>query len=178
MSLTLDSDREIEITQAELAETRTFSKNEAHEIKGAADVAFRIPGVGQFRATGPTSDFDSLHKQWESATEEFEALTGAFGTRDVAALETLHSQAEELEQEMAQATYQLKLLLDGQESEDLRAELALSRNRIDEILLSHPDWKISPPVVADVAQQVEMLERKIAQEIEAAEQSDDRAKSR
>jgi DNA repair exonuclease SbcCD ATPase subunit len=176
VSLTLDSDREIEITQAELAETRTFSKNETHEIKGAPDVAFRIPGVGQFRATGPTSDFDSLHKQWESATEEFEALTGAFGTCEISALETLHSQAEELEQEMAQATYQLKLLLDGQEAEKLRADLVLSRNRIDEILLSHPDWKISPPVVADVGHQAEVLERKIAQEIEAAEQSDDRAK--
>jgi uncharacterized protein YhaN len=174
--LTLDSDREIEITQAELGGLKNFSGNEEHEIKGAPDVAFRIPGVGQFRATGPTSDFDSLRKQWESASEEFETLTAVFGTREIAELETLHFRANELEQETAQANYQLKLLLDGQDAEKLRADLLHSKNTIGEILLSHPVWKTTPPVAEDVARQADAMERKIAEEIDCAEQADDRAK--
>ena len=69
VSVQLNSDRNIEVTQSEETGSRAAPMDETAEIKGAPDVAFEIPGVGRFKATSPTADFDALREQWELAND-------------------------------------------------------------------------------------------------------------
>ncbi len=170
-----DSDQNIEVTQSEETGSRSGNKGEAIEIKGAPDVAFQIPGVGRFTATGPTTDFDSLREQWESAKNTLQELTAKYGTSDLETLEKLHAQATELDSQISNAEIRLTTLLDGDSIEKLRADHSSVIASLDLIHGAQSQWKISPPDPAELTKKAEEIEKKFAGEIGAAEQADHEA---
>jgi DNA repair exonuclease SbcCD ATPase subunit len=176
VSLKLDADTQIEVTQAEAPGSHPVGRHKEFEIKGAPDVAFRIEGVGQFRATGPAGDFEAVRQQWESAATKLDELTAGFGTSDIASLESLHAQADEMDKKIAQIDVKLETLLDGANVEKLRSELALANRTLDEILEDQADWKSSPPDASAISRQADEIEQKLGTEIENAESLLDRAR--
>jgi exonuclease SbcC len=175
VGIQLDSDQAIEVTQSEETGSRSATKDERFEIKGAPDVAFQIPGVGRFTATGPTADFESLREQWESATSTLQELTANYGTSDLASLEKLSTQAIEIDRQIATAQVRLSTLLDGDSIEKISTDRKTALGSLDKIHGVYPQWKTTPPVPAELSQEAEEIEMKFTGEIEAADEADDRA---
>ncbi len=174
VSIHPETDTQVEITSGEETGEKSFAQGETKEIKGAPEVAFRIPGVGQFRATGPTGDFDALRGQWESAAAKFDELTAGFGTTDVAGLEKLRAAADELDKQISQAEVRVETLLAGETIDNLRASRSLAASTRDEILSEHPDWKDAPPDPVAISQQADETENQFAVEIDRVEADNDR----
>ena len=175
VSVQLNSDRNIEVTQSEETGSRAAPMGEAVEIKGAPDVAFEIPGVGRFKATGPTADFDALREQWGLANDSLRELTAKYGTDDLTVLKKLHTQAAELDAQITSAEIKLTTLLDGDSLESLREKRATVVASLDEILSKQPDWKSTSPNPDTLSQKAAEMEKKFAGEIESAEKAEDDA---
>ena len=165
----------IEIISAELTGEKSLDQGESHEVKGAPEVAFRIPGVGLFRATGPTGDFDELRSQWESAVAKFKELTAGFGTNDITALEKLRAQSDELEKQISQSEAIVNTMLNGQSIDQFRGSRLHAASMLDEILSEHPEWKDTPPDPAEISQQADATEKRFTRDIDNAEAANDRA---
>lgn len=169
VSIRLESDLQIEITQAEDTGLKRLAASESVAIKGVPDIGFQIPGVGQFRATGPTGDFVELQGKFASAQETFVELTTGFGTDDLAALEALHVQADELEQQIHQAAVKLDTLSGGGSTEQLRAEQSLARNALDEVCRDYSEWKQFPPDDVELSRLADEARTQVDRDIENAE---------
>ena len=178
VTIEFDSDQDIEVTQAEDSGSRTAGKNDSVEIKGAPDVAFQLPGVGRFSATGPTTDFEALREQWEDAKRSLESLTSDYGTSDLASLDKLHAQAAELDTEVSNAEVKLTTLLDGESIDELHADRSAVLASLEEIRGGQALWKTSPPVPAELSRKADEIEKKFATEIEAADKADDEAQEK
>ncbi|MGH7202282.1 MAG: hypothetical protein ACREJB_16880, partial [Planctomycetaceae bacterium] len=126
-----DRDLDVEITTAEQTGPKTLSAGTSHQIKGAPEVAFRIPGVGRFEATGPTGSVEQLRRQLEAATSKLDELTAGFGTDDLDRLEELHTRQTELHNQIRPAEVKLETLLDGRSLEELRGEQARAASTLE-----------------------------------------------
>ncbi len=173
VTLQLESEHQLDVSQAETMGRRAIAANEEHQLKGAPDVAFQIPGVGKFRATGPTGDFDELRSQWESAVGSLHELTAGYGSQDLAVLEALHTRASELDQKIARTEASLAAILDGESADQLRSERSLAKKSLEEIESSHSDWKESPPDPKDLSRQAVELEGQLDAQIRKAESAKD-----
>lgn len=170
-----EADTQVEITSGEETGAKPLAQGKTHEIKGAPEVAFRIPGVGRFRATGPTGDFVDLRGQWEAAVATLDELTAGFGTSDIVALEKLRATADELDKQVKPAEVKVETLLAGQTIDDLRATRAHAASTIDEIYREHPEWQDSPPDPTEISQQADATEKQFTDDIDRAEAANDRA---
>jgi chromosome segregation ATPase len=177
VSIRPETEVKVEITSAEETGSKSLAQDDTHQIKGAPEVAFRIPGLGKFLATGPTGDFDELSGQWESAVAKFEELTAGFGTGDVAALEKLRAEADELDKQISQAAVKVETILDGESIDDLRGRRSRAASTLDEILREHPQWKDAPPDPAEISRQADETEQRFTSDIDDAEGANDRAQN-
>jgi len=138
-------------------------------IKGMPDVAFRLPGLGRFEATGPTKDVEQLRKKWERACKKFDTLTAGFGTRDLDELERLHQKAADLEGQIHTLDEKIETLLGGRTVDEIQAE----RNRADaivrEVLERFPEWGDEPPDVGELAHRAAELARQVKDGIDEAQ---------
>ena len=176
VSIQLESQTQFEISVAEETGATSLPVGDTQEIKGAPEVAFRIPGVGQFLATGPTGDFDGLLEEWESAAAKFSELTAGFGTSDLGALEKLRAQAHELDDQITQAEVRVNTLLGGKSIDTLRGNRSHAATTLDEIHGDHHQWKDTPPDPAEVSRQAAETEKQFDSDINRAEAAEDRAK--
>tara|TARA_B100000809_G_scaffold63048_1_gene59755 strand:- start:493 stop:3207 length:2715 start_codon:yes stop_codon:yes gene_type:complete len=175
VSVQPETETELEVTTAEETGERVLAEGDTHEIKGAPEVAFRIPGVGQFRATGPTGDFNTLRGQWESAAAKFDDLTAGFGTNEVAALEKLRAQADEVDKQISEAEVKVNTMLGGESIDNVRGSRSHAASTLDEILSSRPEWKDTPPDPTAISQQADETEEQFTSDIDDAEAANDRA---
>ena len=171
----LESNQSIDVTQSEETGSQTLGTDDTIEIKGAPDVAFHIPGVGRFTATGPTTDFQSLREQWESAKNTFLELTAKYGTSDLEALGKLHARAKDLDNEISTAEAKLTTLLGGSDIDSIRAERAAVLTSLDQIHDSQTLWKTASPDPVALSLKAKEIEEKYASEIEAVEKAGDEA---
>ncbi len=165
----LESDHVLEVTRGEDMGAQTLPAGQSRPLRGAPDVAFRIPGVGSFLATGPTGDFDALRRRWESAVTRLEEQMTGFGTRDLAELERMTVQAEASDQQIREADAKLEVLLHGEPVDQLRSRQTRAAGTIGEILTEIPAWQHTPPDPAEYARQVDELERQLSRQTELAE---------
>ncbi|MDP7302551.1 MAG: hypothetical protein QGG09_05585, partial [Pirellulaceae bacterium] len=175
VSIQPETEARIEITSAEEIGEKALVKDDTYKIKGAPEVAFHIGGVGQFRATGPTGDFDELRGQWESAVAKFEELTAGFGTSEIPTLEILRAQADDLDKQISQFGVKVDTLLDGESVDKLRGSRAHAASTLDEILSEHPQWKDVPPDPGEISRQADAAEKQFTTDIDSAEAVNDRA---
>jgi len=138
-------------------------------------VVFRVHGIGQFRAIGPTGNIDELRTQWESAVARFEELTAGFGTNDIATLEKLHAQADELDKQIAQVEVKITTILDGESIDNLRGSRLRAASTLDEILREHPEWEQASPDPAKISKHADETEKQFTNDIGSAEAANDRA---
>ena len=170
-----EAEMQIEITSAEETGAKALAKGGNHEVKGAPEVAFRIPGVGQFRATGPTGDYAELRGKWESAVARFEELTAGFGTDDLTVLNKLRAQADELDKQISQAEVKVNTMLDGESIDKFRSSPAHAASALGKIVSKHPEWNDAPPDPAEISRQADEVSQQFNCDIDRAEAANDRA---
>ncbi|OHB79822.1 MAG: hypothetical protein A2V98_05535 [Planctomycetes bacterium RBG_16_64_12] len=170
-------DTQVEITTAEETGQKTLAARRSHRIQGAPEVAFQIPGVGRFQATGPTGSVDELREEWEKAVARLEELTAGYGSNDVDRLEKLHTQAAEMEGRISRAEVRIHTLLGGRQSDELRAERTRAASTIKEILAARGEWEDARPDPDKLAQQADELEQRFTADIDGAEAENDRAQN-
>ncbi len=173
--VTPDRELQIDIVTAEEPGQKTLAANLTQAIKGAPEVAFRIEGVGDFRATGPTGSVDDLRAELETSLTQLQDLTAGFGTDDVDRLESLHAQATELDQQIERADVKLTTLLGGHAPDDLRANRVRSGNAFDEIVAAQPTWREHAPDAEQVARAADDIERQFTTDIDRTESANDQA---
>ncbi len=169
VTITPETGSQIEIVLAEEPGTHPLQPNKAFDIQGASEVAFRIPGVGSFRATGPTGSVDELWEALESSQATIQELTTGFGSSDVDQLESLFAQSQELAGQVERAELKRDTLLNGRSLEALRSELARAIAIRDEIVAVEPTWKDNPPSAEELHQQANELERSHSTDTDRAE---------
>ncbi|NLE37276.1 MAG: AAA family ATPase [Pirellulaceae bacterium] len=136
---------EIDVEQAAEPGTRRAAPGEPVTLAGSPAVVFRIPGVGRFRATGPTGSVEEVRRQLDAAEAELAALVAGFGSDAPAALESLHDEAAALDQQVSTIRARLHGLL-GQDSPDvLRARRGETAALVGQIEDAFPDWTATPP---------------------------------
>ena len=165
----------IEITLGEEPGTRNLAPGHVHSILGDPAVAFRIEGVGSFRASGPTGSVDELRDKWEQATGAFQQLISGFGTDEIEELERLHQKAAELDTQIGQAEVRLTTLLSGRQFDALLADRAQADSGLQEMLAMHPDWEAASPDPEQLLREADELERQFTDAIDRAEADSDRA---
>ncbi len=172
-----EADSNVEITAGEETGITPLQSDVPLTIKGAPDVAFRIPGVARVEATGPTTGVNELRDQWQRATAQLDALTASFGTGDVEQLEQLHAQAAELDGQLSQANVKLRTLLAGRQIEEVRAERRRAGGSVEEILTKFPAWHDSPPDASALVRKADEIERQFTPDIDRVEAEHDQARS-
>ncbi|NOX53265.1 MAG: SMC family ATPase [Planctomycetes bacterium] len=160
---------DVDVLVAEEPGRRTLAPGEPVTIKGAPDVAFRLPGVGRFEATGPTKDVEKLRKKWQRACEELENLTAGYGTQDIAQLEALHRRADDLDRQIDQINSKIETLLAGRDADTIRQERTRADRVVHEILKEFPEWAETSPDPEALSDVAERLEREVSDEIKTAE---------
>jgi len=152
-------DTRVVVSIAEQTGTQDVPAGREQQIQGAPEVAFRIPGVGAFRATGPTGSVDELRQQHASAQAEFEELTAGLGTTEMAALEVLCEVGEKLDADIQSVKQRIDTRLDGDSFNELDARLARTEATIREIEVDHAPWQASPPDPDALVQESDKLQR-------------------
>jgi DNA repair exonuclease SbcCD ATPase subunit len=174
--ITAESDTHLDVTAAENPGRQSLPADQTLAIKGAPDVAFHIPGVARFEATGPTKDASDLRRQWETAVERLDELTTGFGTQNIERLELLHAEAAELDTQISQVNVRIETLRGGRPLEEIRSARAKALSVHEEILAKFPDWQNSPPDAGVLARQTDELRMKFEADIDQAEAENDRAR--
>jgi DNA repair exonuclease SbcCD ATPase subunit len=170
-----DADIPVQITAGEEPGLRTFEPGHVHLIRGAPEVAFRIEGVGNFRASGPTGSVDELREKWEKSTAAFQELISRFGTNDLDELDSLQVQAAELSRKIESAEVRMATLLGGRQFNELQAEFAQSQNARQDILAVYTEWEASPPDPEQLSLHAAEVEQHFVDAIDSAEADNDRA---
>ncbi|MBN2021721.1 MAG: AAA family ATPase [Pirellulales bacterium] len=147
---------EIEVTEGTPPGARPLRPGEPITFLGDPSLAFRLPGVGAFRASRPVdASIDSLRSELDEAEKQFLRLTEGLPTRDVAALKRLRDQADEAERDRRDAQSKLDGILGQWTVEKLRAERDEADDAASAILIERPDWADSPDEPTRLAGQIE-----------------------
>lgn len=176
VTVTPEEERPLSVTRGEAPGSETLAAAKPTRIRGVPEVAFVIPGVGEFRATGPTGDFEQLQRQWESADSRFRELTAGFGTDDVAVLETRRGEVDELERQIDQAKVKVETLLDGSSLESYRERRRQAAGVLREILETFPSWQDSSPDPAESRRRGDELAEAFERDVRDADGELDRVR--
>ncbi len=175
VTVTPQEDTNVDVTTAEEGGKKTLTAGEVFQIKGAPDVAFKIPDVASFRATGPTGSIDELREKWQDAAAKFDELTAGYGTKDLDQLEQLHDEAAEVDSLVSQAEVKVDTLLDGRELDAIREDRSRAASEANEIAAEYPQWKDTAPDPEDLEWQAVKVEEEFKRDIDKAEGDKDRA---
>lgn len=171
-----ETEIEIEITSAEQPGAESLRPETAHTIKGAPEVAFRIPGVASFEATGPTQGVDQLRKEWEEACAKLDEQTAGLGTKNLDRLERLCAQAVELDGQISGADLKIRTLLGDRQLDAIHSEQARAARIVDEILADFPVWHDTPPDAVALVQEADEVEQRFTADFDTAEREYDLAR--
>lgn len=144
-------------------------------LRGASHIQFRIPGVGQFQATGPAESVEELQAQVQKAEAALQDLTVGFGTSDLTTLEARVAEAAEWDRLLAQAETRSQTLLAGRKIEQIRGELQRLVQERQEILNQHAEWEQQNPDPLALQTLAAELEQQATTEMVQAERGLERA---
>lgn len=147
----------LEVLVGETPGTRTLEPGTPVEVKGSPQVAVDVPGFGRIRARGPEGSAQELREKREETLRRLALLTRPFGTQAFDSIEKLFEQAAVLEQEAHGQEERLSALCGSSRIEDLEQARRLLESAIEATLLSHADWRTSPPDAQAMKQAAEKL---------------------
>lgn len=159
----------LETLRADTPLNEPLAEGEALQLRGSPEVAFRIPGVGTFRASGPAGSVESLRKAWDQASAKAEQLLAAHGGQPLEQLQQNSLLAAELDQQIEQVRTRIDAVLNRRPIDDLRIEHAQLTSQRGELLATYPDWEHSPPNPAALRAEADRIERDFTDRIDAAE---------
>jgi len=160
---------DIETLRAESPINRSVAAGEELPLRGSPEVAFRIPGVGTIRASGPAGSADTLRRTWEQAAAKAEQLLVAHGGLPLEQLQQAGLQAAELDQQLEKVRARIEAILNRRPIDEIRIEHANLTAQRQELLKGNPQWEHLPPNPAQLRTEAERIEREFTDRIDAAE---------
>jgi len=177
VQITAEGALELEILGSQPPDRRALAAGEVLPVQDSPQVAWRIPGVATFRATGPTGSVDQWRAKLQKAEKNLESLVEGFAARDVDELEPLHEQAVALDRDISNAKVRVETLLAGRPLEAIQQERARAGRAREDLLASHPAWAQDAPDAEALLAQAEEIELAFRASIEEAERAWEQAKN-
>lgn len=159
----------LEVLSAEQVGNQPVAPGQVHQIQGSPEVAFRVPGVGTFRATGPGGSVEELRKRIADATRKIADLTEEFGVSDVDALQALHARAAALDAEWREAKAALAALLGAKTSDEVRQQRTAVAAVLEGILRQEPAWVETVPDADGLRVEAAQIRVQFVKNVEQAE---------
>lgn len=160
---------DLEVLSAEQVGNQPVAPGQLHQIQGSPEVAFRVPGVGTFRATGPGGSVDELRKRIAAATRKIEELTKEFGSSDLEALQSLHARAVALDAAWGEAKAALAALLGGKTPDDMRKQRSAIVAVVEGLLGQEPAWAETVPDADGLRAEAARVRSLFVRDVEQAE---------
>jgi len=169
LEITPEQDGSLEVISGEETGRHTLQQGSSTQIKGSPEVMADLPGIARLRAWGPGGSIDTHRDNKAAAEHRLEELTKPFGTTDLAELEPLSRNAEELDRKIAEAGTKLETLLSGKSIDDIKQEHSQVSEAVAKILEQKPDWKNTPPDTSALKIAAQEIKSAFLREIDAAE---------
>ncbi|MBN1911356.1 MAG: AAA family ATPase, partial [Pirellulales bacterium] len=174
--ITPETDTDWEILAGEATEPGPLTPGKPRAVQGSPIVELRLPGVASIRATGPQgASIEELRIRLAVTNEELDAVAERFQTQDLAALERLHDQAQELDRQAAEVRVRIETHLGDRMLDDLRRAQAVAAQVVDEIAAQQPGWKETPPDADQLDAEAQERRQAFIAHVEQAERDQDRA---
>ena len=178
VSIVPEAALELEVLAGEQSGEHHVEPGKPKNVQGSPAVEFRIPGVGTFRATGPTdSSVEQLRDQMAKAEQQLDALTEGFGTRDLGPLQQLQDRADALDKEIARVRVRIETLLGDRRLEEIQRQHAAAAQASEETLQQHPDWAETPPDVEQLEAEADRVKSSFVTDVDEAESRWENAKN-
>lgn len=156
---------------------RSLAAGVPAQVKGSPEVVVHLPGIARLRARGPAGSIAEIRIEREKAARKLKALTEAFGTADLEALDALQDKATQLDERLAAAQTQIDTLLAGEAVEEVETERATLAAVISGIVADYPDWHESPPDAEALRAMADADKRVFLAALDTAEAARDAAQS-
>ena len=163
------------VIEGESPGERSLSAGVPAQVKGSPEVVVDLPGIARFRARGPAGSIAEIRAEREKAANKLKALTEAFGTVDVEALDTLQDKAIQLDERIAAAQVQIDTLLAEETIEQIEMERATRAAMISGIVADYPNWHDAPPDAEALRVEADANQRVFLAALDAAEAARDAA---
>ena len=163
------------VIEGESPGERSLSAGVPAQVKGSPEVVVDLPGIARFRARGPAGSIAEIRAEREKAANKLKALTEAFGTVDVEALDTLQDKAIQLDERIAAAQGQIDTLLAEETIEQIEMERATRAAMISGIVADYPNWHDAPPDAEALRVEADANQRVFLAALDAAEAARDAA---
>ena len=165
------------VIEGESPGERSLSAGVPAQVKGSPEVVVDLPGIARFRARGPAGSIAEIRAEREKAANKLKALTEAFGTVDVEALDTLQDKAIQLDERIAAAQVQIDTLLAEETIEQIEMERATRAAMISGIVADYPNWHDAPPDAEALRVEADANQRAFLAALDAAEAARDAAQA-
>ena len=165
------------VIEGESPGERSLSAGVPAQVKGSPEVVVDLPGIARFRARGPAGSIAEIRAEREKAANKLKALTEAFGTVDVEALDTLQDKAIQLDERIAAAQVQIDTLLAEETIEQIEMERATRAAMISGIVADYPNWHDAPPDAEALRVEADANQRVFLAALDAAEAARDAAQA-
>ena len=165
------------VIEGESPGERSLSAGVPAQVKGLPEVVVDLPGIARFRARGPAGSIAEIRAEREKAANKLKALTEAFGTVDVEALDTLQDKAIQLDERIAAAQVQIDTLLAEETIEQIEMERATRAAMISGIVADYPNWHDAPPDAEALRVEADANQRVFLAALDAAEAARDAAQA-
>ena len=163
------------VIEGESPGERSLSAGVPAQVKGSPEVVVDLPGIARFRARGPAGSIAEIRAEREKAANKLKALTEAFGTVDVEALDTLQDKAIQLDERIAAAQVQIDTLLAEETIKQIEMERATRAAMISGIVADYPNWHDAPPDAEALRVEADANQRVFLAALDAAEAARDAA---
>jgi DNA repair exonuclease SbcCD ATPase subunit len=124
---------------------RRLVPGQPETLRGTPEVVLDIADLGRIRARGPAGDAPALQRRLGDAERKLAALSSAYGTRGVDALQALRERARAMEERIARGEAQLEALLRGRSPEVAKEELRRCEAERADLSARHPEWREERP---------------------------------
>ena len=165
----IEGDWQVETLRADSAADGSIAVGEELQLRGSPEVAFRIPGVGTIRTSGPAGSAESLRRTWEQAEAKVEQLLAVHGGQAFEQLQQSSLLAADLDQQIDRIRVRIDAILNRRLLDELRVEHAQLSVQRSEFLAANPDWEHSPPNPMEMRTEADRIEREFTDRIDAAE---------
>jgi DNA repair exonuclease SbcCD ATPase subunit len=159
----------LETLRADQARNELIDGDAELQLRGSPEVAFRIPGVGTFRASGPAGSVDTLRSAWEDSAAKADKLLSAHGGQSVEQLQQNSALASELDQQAEKLQARVDAVLNRRTFDELRLEQAQLQAQRSELVGQFPEWEMTAPNAPALRSEAERIDHEFVQRIDAAE---------
>jgi DNA repair exonuclease SbcCD ATPase subunit len=141
---------EVQVIAGEQPGTVICEAGERVLFSGAPNLNFAIPGVGQFDASGPVADYESIRRDLDEHRAWIASFTGQFGAADPDVLDNRRREAAEFDAGIRETHRAITKLLDGNTEAALCGAYSDLSERVQIIEAQHAEWCSQPPDAAEM----------------------------